>query len=536
MLIRTLSVFLLFVTLFPRAYGQDECVNYDNRYPITAGDRTHFWNPLWNFPNMKQKKVTQNIGTTGFFQGYLRYLPPSYSQPANAAKNYPVIIFFHGGASRGNGSSLELCRLFKDRGSDSATHLSIPGRVERNTEMFTQTISGVTEEFIVISPQFNKYVRLLPGVPDDFPSAKEVEDVINFVENNFRIDKRKIYLTGYSNGANMIVEYAASSVARAKRVAGIMPVSLCSQADHINNTSRGIDAKHIAQAKLATWFVHCEGDNCGNGPALNVPNKWVEAIMAVDGAVKPRYTRLRNLNPPTLYNCSDSLFHDAWSRAFDPNFKASFNYTPGGAVGANDGINQNMYQWFASKSNAVLPVTLRKYFARLVDRRVQLKWVTTDEENNAGFLIERAGPDSRYIEIGSVPGVKDHTGEKEYSFIDESPLRDINYYRLVQVDVDGAKTYFEVRKVLNRADDEHGVIISPNPFKGDISAFVNLDKSQRVAITLTDMSGKLLKSSAGIYSIGSSEVKINTTNLPAGVYILKITGESVNSTTRVVKR
>jgi predicted esterase len=335
-------------------YAQTSCVNYDSRYPIkTSTGKKYLWNPLWNFTNMKLKKVSGlNIGGDNYFNGLMEYVPASYSLAANKTKKYPVIISFHGYASRGNGSTLELCRMFKDRGGDSAGHKTFPGRVERSTSNLTQVYNGVTYEYIVVCPQFNKYTRLQAGVPDAFPSAKQVENVINFVVARYRIDPKRIYLTGYSNGANMIVEYAASSVARAKRVAAIMPVSLCSQLGHINNSSKGIFAKNIGLAKLKTWFVFCESDNCGSGPALSVPNKWVDSIMKVSGSAKPRYTRLRNVNPPTLYNCSDSLFHDAWSRAFDPNFKASYNYTATGAVGANDGVNLNMYQWFIRQTSA----------------------------------------------------------------------------------------------------------------------------------------------------------------------------------------
>ena len=66
-------------------------------------------------------------------------------------------------------------------------------------------------EFIVISPQFNDYTRNQDGT-GNYPSYQAVEDVIDYVEAKYRIDKRRIYLTGLSNGANMITEYAASSV------------------------------------------------------------------------------------------------------------------------------------------------------------------------------------------------------------------------------------------------------------------------------------------------------------------------------------
>ena len=216
---------------------------------------------------MKLKKFSGlNIGGDNYFNGLLQYVPPSYYYTSNATKKYPVIISFHGYASKGYGSALELCRLFKDRGGDSAGHKTLPGRVERSTSNLTQVYNSVTYEYIVVAPQFNKYTRLVTGVPDAFPTAKQVENVINYVVARFRIDPRRIYLTGYSNGANMIVEYAASSVARASRVAAIMPISLCSQLGHTTNTSRGYFAKNIGLAKLKTWFVYCESDNCGSGP------------------------------------------------------------------------------------------------------------------------------------------------------------------------------------------------------------------------------------------------------------------------------
>lgn len=445
----------LSLLLINGVFAQADCVNYDSRYPITTSTgKVYKWNPLWNFSPMKMKKYSGlNIGGDNYFNGMLEYVPSSYWWSSNATKKYPIIISFHGGASMGYGSALELCRLFKDRGGDSAGHKTFPGRVERSTSNLTQVYNGVTYEYIVVAPQFNKYIRLKPGVPDQFPSYKQVENVINYVVARYRVDPKRIYLTGYSNGANMIIEYAGSSVARASRVAAIMPVALCSQHNHINNTSRGIYAKNIGLAKLKTWFVYCESDNCGSGPILNVPNPWVDSIMKVPGAARPRYTRLRNINPATLYNCSDSLLHDAWSRAFDPNFRVSNYYTPSGAVGANDGINLNMYQWFIRQVNTA----------------------TT----SASVLDETA--DTRVMPKSTI-------------------------------------------------------VIAPNPFVSEVSAYLSLDRMQRVQVTVTDITGRIIQSKVGSYGQGSSEVKINLSKMPGGVYMIKVAGENFTSTEKIIKK
>ena len=94
-------IFVLIVFSVP-AFAQTECVNYDNRYPITTSTgKQYLWNPLWNFSSMKMQKVSGlNIGGDDYFNGMLQYVPASYSDGANSTKKYPLIISFHGGAAR----------------------------------------------------------------------------------------------------------------------------------------------------------------------------------------------------------------------------------------------------------------------------------------------------------------------------------------------------------------------------------------------------------------------------------------------------
>lgn len=541
------SCSLPFIILFFSMLGlltasAQNCTDIDKpRYPIIINgvetspgvyQNTSFsWNNTWNFSSLKQTRVTGlDIGGTDLFHGLFQYLPPSYSLSQNSTKEYPVIIYFHGGGSVGNGSADQLCRLFKDLGTDLNTHLSIPGKVERNTSLFTQTISGETLEYIVISPQFSEYKRLVAN--EHFPTANEVEDVIDYVESHYRIDPRRIYLTGFSNGANMITEYAASSLARAKRVAAIMPVALCSQRLHADNTSRGYSATYIGQAKLKTWFVYCESDNCGGAGDFDVPVDWTNAIKAISGHSPPRITVLKNQNPASLYNCSDTLLHDAWSRAYDPNFRASFDLN----TGLNDGVNLNMYEWFSNQVNTLLPVKLKSFTAKLENDNGVLNWVTTDERDNASFTIERAGADQQFTAIGSVPGAVNNKGEKSYSFTDTDPLEGIGFYRLVQIDVDGGKNYFEIKKILNRKDAGTAVIAAPNPFTGSVSAFVSLERAQKVSITVSDMNGKIIQTSSGNYAKGNSEIKLRSEELPKGVYLLKVSGIDFSSTLKILKK
>lgn len=514
--------------------------------PGVHGPVDFLWNDLWDFPNMKQTKVGNlNIGgpphpdSFKVFKGLLEYLPDSYNLPANAEKKYPVILYFHGRAALGLGDYWTLCRLFKDRGDDMAGHLSVPGRVERNPELFSQPYGGTLQEYIVISPQYSHYERLRTAPrKDTFPTAQHIEDMIDYVEANYRIDRRRIFLTGLSAGANMIMEYVASSLERAQRVAAVMPVALCSQLNHSDNVNRGYNARYIGEAKLPTWFVYCAADDCGtSSPKIfDIPKVWMDTIKSIPGHTPPRFTKLLGLNPADLYNCSDTILHDAWSRAYNPDFVASFN-GDGTRNSPNDGINLNMYQWFAQQENihVVLPVVMKSYTARLVDDRVELKWITTEEQDNASFVIERAGADQQFTAIGTIPGAVNHSGEKAYSFTDTSPLPDLSFYRLVQIDIDGKKTYFDIKKILNKKGNTATVVVSPNPIARDVSAFISISKPQKVSVLLTDMSGKPIRQVNGIYGQGSSEIRINASDLSNGVYLLKVLGEDFNVTQKIIK-
>lgn len=544
------ALFLFFLFQFSRAQAQTDCVDYDvASYPKVVGGISYDWNgAAWNFTNLKQHKVSGLNFGNGFFKGLLEYLPPSFS-PANTSTKYPLIIFFHGGASAGQGTAADLCRLFKDRGIDMATHLSIPGRVERGTSQFTQTFLTETFEYIVVSPQFTMYKRLYnpdgtPHADNSFPSANEVEQAINYLVNTRyanHIDQRRIYLVGYSTGANMISEYVGSSVARAKRVAAVMPVSLCSVLTHPSNAAMGISATNIAQAKLKTWFVYCTVDDCGGGgnPAfMNVSQAWVTAIRNA-GGYPPRFTMLTRAGPigshsEGLYNCSDTLAHDAWSRGFDPNFKASF-VGNGATTNANDGVNLNIYEWFTQQISAVLPVKLTAFTARVVSKRVDLNWTTVDEKDNASFTIERSANGHDFVPIGSVPAEKNYPGEKRYEFHDVAPLAGLNFYRLVQHDVDGQSTELEIRKVLNavRSDD---ALVYPNPSRGDLSVFVSLARAQKINLTVTGLAGKVLYTTTVTVPAGSSDWKIPAEHLLPGIYFLRLSGGDLNVTRQIVRQ
>ena len=168
----------------------------------------------------------------------------------------------------------------------------------------------------------------------------------------------------------------------------------------------------------------------------------------------------------------------------------------------------------------VLPVTLLRYEAKLTSTgTAQLNWITATETNNSHFEVLRSADGINFTAIGKVTGAGNSTQEKRYFFTDISPLAGTNYYQLLQYDKDGKKKALGIRlvKVSQKAG---GLTIYPNPSKGVI--YLNFEANSYQKLELIDLAGKILMTRA----IGRQESAIifNISNLAAGIYNIKLTG------------
>lgn len=91
-----------------------------------------------------------------------------------------------------------------------------------------------------------------------------------------------------------------------------------------------------------------------------------------------------------------------------------------------------------------LPVELLSFTAQQTQQQVILEWLTATETNNAGFVVERSADARNWENIGWVEGHGNANRMIRYQYLDRQPLQGINYYRLKQVDYDGAYEYHKI--------------------------------------------------------------------------------------------
>ncbi|AKF86985.1 hypothetical protein MFUL124B02_36160 [Myxococcus fulvus 124B02] len=163
--------------------------------------------------------------------GHVVYLPSGYE----AGTNWPIVIFLHGAGERGDGGPNQLKRV---------RNLGLQSYIDHD---------GKDYPFILVSPQ------TIPGL---FWNDQEALDDLNpFIErmlSTYKVDRKRVYLTGLSMGGAGTFSYASTFPAK---LAAAIPV--CNGGDG-SSIPR---AQAIVNANLPIWALHAVNDSLYTGTA-----------------------------------------------------------------------------------------------------------------------------------------------------------------------------------------------------------------------------------------------------------------------------
>lgn len=191
------------------------------------------------------------------------------------------------------------------------------------------------------------------------------------------------------------------------------------------------------------------------------------------------------------------------------------NGDPGGYNNTNEGgdnpANNGTVQ-------GVLPIELLSFEAFPGKDDVKLKWKTATELNNSHFDIERSGDGRNYSKIGEVKGAGTTNQVISYVFTDDSPVSRQNYYRLKQVDFDGAYEYGPVEVVTFGGSSD--LTIFPNPVSP--GSGINIQGQKIRTVKIYNMLGQLVVEK--VYDRPQTSVTISSANLAQGVYTTRVNG------------
>ena len=199
---------------------------------------------------------------------------------------------------------------------------------------------------------------------------------------------------------------------------------------------------------------------------------------------------------------------------------SSFSGGGGGGGGAGD---------------SPLPVELIHFDAQAAaNHTADLNWATASEINNSHFEIERSYDGIRWEWVGDVTGNGTTSQLIDYNYADETIAKSQNtaYYRLKQVDYDGAFEYSDVRVVrLDGNAEVFEIAAYPNPFNQEVTIRVNANEPYTIQVT--DINGVVVLS---VDHTESRTHRLDASEYTAGVYIIEVTSTQGTQHLKVIKQ
>ncbi|KYQ91997.1 hypothetical protein DLAC_06820 [Tieghemostelium lacteum] len=218
------------------------------------------------YPTLLKKYVTTS---SNLKYSYFEYKP---NLPSQQGQKIPVIIYFHGGDSDGNGSPIQLDRII---------YGSLPSYLSNGQ------INSSTFPFLVLAPQCEN-----KNTPFWDTAIPIFDDLVQRYSS--LIDPQRLYVAGQGRGG-LGVTYLYSTQARANLIAAAIIVRVY---DYCNNTIATVMSQ-TPTSKL--WFYTNSGDPYSWS---NFTTSWIDCLQSK--GTNPKTTIINN-------NSDDSIF-----TAFNP--------------------------------------------------------------------------------------------------------------------------------------------------------------------------------------------------------------------------
>lgn len=211
------------------------------------------------------------------------------------------------------------------------------------------------------------------------------------------------------------------------------------------------------------------------------------------------------------------------------NFRSVANWTEGfddGVAGGDEtpGLANNAANAAFIDSilgNCLLPVTFAHPLeAAWENEAVQLRWTTASEVQSAGFAVMRRSPDEAdFTRIGWVDSQSPALGAA-YTYRDETSGGGLNYYRLLQQDLNGSAHFSPVVAVMNPMKGrELNVSLFPNPAQNECT--LAWTSASFTTLALCDLTGRQLRKWEVQGSQETQTLRMETGDLTPGLYFIR---------------
>lgn len=176
-------------------------------------------------------------------------------------------------------------------------------------------------------------------------------------------------------------------------------------------------------------------------------------------------------------------------------------------------------------SEVSMPVELISLSASLDRNTVDIDWKTSNEQKLSRYEVQHSIDHKNFVTIGKLDAKHALERYNHYSFTHTSPVLGFNYYRLKMINTDGSFDYSGIRTVNVK---EKEIRFAPNPFDNQITIS---GIETEATVVITNLIGETVLSTLVTGNAGT----IETSNLPAGTYIVIIKTENSTFAEKLIK-
>ncbi|MEO0473951.1 MAG: T9SS type A sorting domain-containing protein [Bacteroidota bacterium] len=238
----------------------------------------------------------------------------------------------------------------------------------------------------------------------------------------------------------------------------------------------------------------------------------------LSGVLDGTYVISANFDPAALFNATDPIFYGFTSstQPSDPtNFRVSFSSA--GSAGTCSEILGPAFNPF--------PVEYSSFTGEANGDVIDVKWVTSQESNSHYFELFRSNDGENWNKLIRQEAAGFSESPVAYSYEDHLGIAGANYYRLRQVDLDGAVHVSDMIQVnLSNVADQDLLMLYPNPAQDVVTLRLrDVSDDRPVSIQLFDTYGRLIHLVPSVQlKAAQPEIELPLSRFNDGVYLLKV--------------
>jgi hypothetical protein len=187
-------------------------------------------------------------------------------------------------------------------------------------------------------------------------------------------------------------------------------------------------------------------------------------------------------------------------------------------------------------SQSTLPVSFGDVAVKKAGANAEVSWTTLSEFNNSHFIVERSTDAVSFKTVGTVAGKGNSSFTQNYSFTDVAVSGTVIYYRIKQVDVDGASSYSKTVALRSGSARINNYTVYPNPFVSNIKVQIDAKEKEDVMIRINNLTGQTLITKRVTVQAGNNIVVFdNLQQLQNGLYMIEVIAKDGKHTQKLIK-